>query len=128
MKHDKVPIQNAHVPIIKTEVKPSAPSITEEDVKRRIAVAVHSEHAAGSAERLKAVEDAIAATREVCAQECDSRVTSERLRVLNTGTQDQTYAVEVAVTAAYEACAQICDLHFFSAYAAKEIRKRAKKR
>jgi len=124
MKHDKVPIQNAHVPIIKTEVKPSAPSITEEDVKRRIAVAVHSEHAAGSAERLKAVEDAIAATREVCAQECDSRVTW----VLNTGTQDQAYAVEVAVAAAYEACAQVCDLHFFSAYAAKEIRKRAKKR
>ena len=113
---------------IKAEVKPPAPSITKEEHDRIVAAAVHSEHAAGSDERKKAVADAVAATREVCEQECDSRVTSERLRVLNTGTQDQTYAVEVAVTAAYEACAQICDLHFFSAYAAKEIRARAKKR
>ena len=50
---------------------PEPGSITEAEVARRISVAVHSEHDAGSKEREKAVADAIAGTRELCAIECD---------------------------------------------------------
>jgi hypothetical protein len=121
MKHDKGHIAVAHIPTI--EAKVPVPSITKAEHDRIVAAAVHSEHAAGSDERKKAVADAVAATREVCAQESDMRV-----KVLNAGTQDQTYAVEVAVTAAYEACAQIAESHWFSGGIAEEIRARAKKR
>jgi hypothetical protein len=48
-------------------------SITEEEVNRRIAAAVHSEHAAGSAERLVAVIAAVNAENAACAQIADSQ-------------------------------------------------------
>ena len=124
---------------IKAEVKPPAPSITKEEHDRIVAAAVHSEHAAGSDERKKAVADAVAATREVCEQECIERLHAES----NACAEDQLHAVEAAIAATRESCGQglelyvqaenescarIADKRWLGGGIAEEIRKRAKKR
>jgi hypothetical protein len=56
-----------------TKTKPVSTTITEMEVQRRIAVAVQSEHAAGSIERIDAVLDAVKAECEACARVADGQ-------------------------------------------------------
>jgi MoxR-like ATPase len=53
---------------------PVSGSVTEEKVNALVAEAVSAEHAAGSLNRLAAVEAVRLATLELCAQECDAHL------------------------------------------------------